>query len=266
MTFKAANEFYNVMKECDVQSLYKATQEFGKLHHYLTDDSGVNIDKTSQTIMEAVLESFKNTDDKTAAPVDKQREEKIKDFCYIYGGYIAYRLRCKWIKLKLQDIPVRDELISVATFQVINSCIKSIEKNGYKKGSFSHLIHKSIFNKFIDVQDKYNTWVKKNSQDTSFETIEDIVGGKVPVEIPVEEEDERLLDASGIYGVLKRVKTKHTQDDYEMFVQYYDQGRTLEELAEEFELSPATVSRRIREFAAAAKEIYEQIQKELEDF
>ena len=144
-------------------------------------------------------------------------------------------------------------------------------QDGYQKGKFSHLVHRSIKNKSKDVAEKYATW-KKNNPNISFDNAEDIIGGEIDIiydpDVDIFEFDvnEKELEAAGILQILKKVKTRNSADDYNMFILNRIENQKLTDIAKQFDISVATASRRINDFADAALKLYKQYQKDMEQY
>ena len=272
MLIDSAEQFFKVFESCDVQSLYAASRQYAKFHKNYTDGDGVFIDKTSQTMMEKILAQTHSTPQDQVADMRKDREVAIKHFCYIYGGYIAWKLNRDWIKSGFSDIVEKSEFLSLATEQVVAALIRKLQKDGYQEGKFSHLVHRSIKNKSSDVAKKYASW-KKNNNYISFENAKDIIGGEIDLiddngaeKEAVFDVDEKELEAAGILQILKKVKTKNSADDYNMFILHRVEKQELKDIARLFDLSIPTVSRRINDFADAAIKLYSQYQKDMEKY
>ena len=231
----------------------------------------VDIDKTSQTMMEKILAQTKFTPEEQIDDMRKKREDAIEHFCYIYGGYIAWKLQIDWKKRGFQDIIEKNQYISLAAEQVVAALIRKLQKDGYQKGKFSHLVHRSIKNKSKDVAEKYATW-KKNNPNISFDNAEDIIGGEIDIiydpDVDIFEFDvnEKELEAAGILQILKKVKTRNSADDYNMFILNRIENQKLTDIAKQFDISVATASRRINNFADAALKLYKQYQKDMEQY
>ena len=270
MILDSAEKFFS-MFESSAESLYEAAKHYAAFHENYRSGKLVSIDKTSQTIMEKMQAQTKLTPEDQVDGMRKKREEAIEHFCCIYGGYIAWKLKSDWEKKGFLDIVEKDDFISLAAEQVVASLIRSIQRNGYKKGTFSHLVHRSIKNKTKDVAEKYATWTKKHPN-ISFENAEDIIGGVIDIvddngadnfEFDV---DEKELEAAGILQILKQVKTKNSADDYNMFILHRVKKHNLAEIAEQFDISLSTASRRINDFTEAAFKLYKQYQKDMEQY
>ena len=270
MILDSAEKFFSAF-ESSAESLYEAAKHFAAFHENYRSGKLVSIDKTSQTIMEKMQAQTKLTPEDQVDDMRKKREEAIEHFCYIYGGYIAWKLKAHWEASQFGDIVEKDNFISLAAEQVVASLIRSIQKNGYKKGTFSHLVHRAIKNKTKDVAEKYATLKKKNLY-ISFDNAKDIIGGVIDIvddkraddfEFDV---DEKELDYAGILQILKQVKTKNSADDYNMFILHRVKKYNLEDIAEQFDISIPTASRRINDFADAALKLYKQYQKDMEQY
>ena len=272
MLIDSAEEFFKICDKSDVRSLYEASRQYAKFHQNYTDGDGVFIDKTSQTMMEKILAQTHSTPQDQVADMRKKREEAIKHFCYIYGGYIAWKLNRDWIKSGFFDIVEKNEFLSLATEQVVRALIRKLQKDGYQEGKFSHLVHRSIKNKSRDVADKYSTW-KKHHNYISFDNAEDIIGGEIDI---IDDNgtgreadfdiDEKELESAGILQILKKVKTKNSADDYNMFILHRVEKQELKDIARLFDLSISTVSRRINDFTDAAIKLYRQYQEDMEKY
>jgi DNA-directed RNA polymerase specialized sigma24 family protein len=269
MILDSAEKFFSSF-ESTAESLYEAAKHFAAFHENYRSGKLVSIDKTSQTIMEQMQAQTQFTPEDQVDDMRKKREKAIEHFCYIYGGYIARKLKAHWEASRLGDIVEKDNFISLAAEQVVASLIRSIQKNGYKKGQFSHLVHCAIKNKAKDVAEKYATWTKKNLY-ISFDNAEDIIGGVIDI---VDDNgadnfdfdvDEKELDSAGIFQILKQVKTKNSADDYNMFILHRVKKYPLAEIAEKFNISASTASRRINDFAEAALKLFRQYQREMEN-
>lgn len=273
MPIISSEEFFNVLENCDTESLYAASHSFAASHKsYSSGGNGFSIDKTSRTVMGDMLAKTGDTPADQIDDMRSRREKAIEDFCYIYGGYIAYNLRKKLHRMGYKNIPLEDKYISTATGQVLNSIIRNLNRYGYKEGTFSHLVHQSIKNKAIDVKKLYINRKKKNPQEISFENAQEILGGKLEVDgyngtcEPETDFDERKLEVSGIMQLLKSVKTKNSADDYNMFILNRIYKHKLQDVAEKFDISIATASRRINDFAVAAITMYNQKKREMENY
>lgn len=270
MILDSAGKFFSAF-ESSAESLYEAAKHFAAFHENYRRGKSVSIDKTSQTIMEQMQAKTQFTPEDQVDDMRKKREKAIEHFCYIYGGYIAWKLKAHWEASRLGDIVEKDNFISLAAEQVVRSLIRSIQKNGYKKGQFSHLVHCAIKNKAKDVAEKYATWTKKNLY-ISFDNAEDIIGGVLEI---VDDNgadnfdfdvDEKELEAAGILQILKKVKTKNSVDDYNMFILHHVKKHNLADIAEQYEISLSTASRRINDFTEAALKLYKQYQKDMEQY
>ena len=270
MILDSAENFFS-MFESSAESLYEAAKHYVAFHENYRSGKLVSIDKTSQTIMEKMQAQTKLTPEDQVDDMRKKREEAIEHFCCIYGGYIAWKLKAHWEASHFGDIVEKDNFISLAAEQVVASLIRSIQKNGYKKGTFSHLVHRAIKNKTKDIAEKYATW-KTNNPLGSFDNAEDIIGGVIDIvddkraddfEFDV---DEKELDYAGILQILKKVKTKNSADDYNMFILHRVKKHNLADIAEKFDISIPTASRRINDFADAALKLYKQYQKDMEQY
>lgn len=268
MSLKSTLHIRKVFQTADAASLYEATKFFAKMHGCPANQEYIGV--TSQTIMRDMLAQTQNTPPEDLQDMRSRREKAIEEFLYIYGGYIAYHLQKNWEKDGLQEIAVKKELLYIATKQILFSLRRNLLEKGYKKGTFSHLIHMAIKNKSKDVKSKYFTWIKKNpTQDISFENAEDIIGGVIEIfddhefeKINVNEEE---LEAAGILQILKKVKTKNSADDYNMFILCRVKNYKLKDIAEKFEISIPTASRRINDFADAALKLCRQYLKNVEN-
>lgn len=271
MLIDSCEKFFEVFNECDAKSLYEASRQYAEFHKNYLNGKMVDIDKTSQTMMEKILAQTKFTPEEQIDDMRKKREDAIEHFCYIYGGYIAWKLQIDWKKRGFQDIIEKNQYISLAAEQVVAALIRKLQKDGYQKGKFSHLVHRSIKNKGKDVAEKYDTW-KKNNPNISFDNAEDIIGGEIDIiydpDVDIFEFDvnEKELEAAGILQILKKVKTKNSADDYNMFVLNRIENQKLTDIAEQFDISVATASRRINDFADAALKLYKQYQKDMEQY
>lgn len=270
MILDSAEKFFTVF-ESSAESLYEAAKQFAKFHENYRNGNNVSIDKTSQTIMEQIQAQTQFTPEDQVDDMRKKREKAIEHFCYIYGGYIAWKLKAHWERSHFLDIVEKDKFISLATEQVVASLVRSIQKNGYKAGKFSHLVHLAIKNKAKDVAEKYETW-KKNNPLISFNNTEEILGGVIDIVDDNGEDnidfdvDEKELDSAGIFQILKQVKTKNSADDYNMFILHRVEKQNLKDIAERFDISTATASRRINDFADEAIKLYKQKQKDMEQY
>ena len=272
MIIDFAEEVFAVFDGCDASSLYEAAKYFAKFHENYLNGSLVNIDKTSHTMMEKMFAKTQFTPDEQIDDMRKKREDAIVHFCYIYGGYIAWKLKCDWDKKGFLDIVEKSEYISLAAEQVVASLIRKLIKDGYREGKFSHLVNKAIKRKSMDVADKYSTW-KKHNHNISFEKAEEILGGVIEL-IDDNESDsscdsdvaEKELETAGMLQILKKVKTKNSADDYNMFILYCFKKQKLGDIAKQFNLSIATVSRRINDFTEAGKKLYRQYKNDMERY
>ena len=272
MIIDSAEKFFAVFNECDARSLYEAAKHYAKFHKNYLSENVVDIDKTSLTMMEKIFAQTKLTPEEEINDMRKKREEAIEHFCYIYGGYIAWKLKLDWERNKFFDIVEKSTFISLATEQVVAALIRKLKKDGYKKGTFSHLVNRSIKNKAKDVADKYARWKKHNSH-ISFENAEEIIGGVIDIvddngsdsEFEIDF-DEKEFEAAAILQILKQVKTKNSADDYNMFILYRVKNYKLEDIAKKFDISISTASRRITDFANAAKELYTQYLNDMENY
>lgn len=272
MLIDSCEKFFEVFNECDAKSLYEASRQYAEFHKNYLNGKMVDIDKTSQTMMEKILAQTKFTPEEQIDDMRKKREDAIEHFCYIYGGYIAWKLQIDWKKRGFPDIIEKDQYISLAAEQVVAALIRKLQKDGYQKGKFSHLVHQAIKNKSKDVAEKYATW-KKNNPNISFDNAEDIIGGVIDI---IDDNnsngqtdfdiDEKALELSGILQILKKVKTKNSTDDYNMFVLNRIENQKLADIAKQFDISVATASRRINDFADAALKLYKQYQKDMEQY
>ena len=61
------------------------------------------------------------------------------------------------------------------------------------------------------------------------------------------------------------VSSGSSPDDYNMFILHRVKKYTLAEIAEKFDISAPTASRRINDFAEAALKLYRQYQREMEN-
>lgn len=270
MPFESVKEFYAVLKECDTASLYEAAKAFAKNHRsYSVDDNRLSIDKTSQTVMENMLAKTELTPENEAASMRAQRKTAIWEFCCIYGGYIAYKLQLDCQKKGYSDLAVKDEYIAIGVEQLLAGIIRTLEKNGYKQGTFSHLVNKAIKRKCSDISERYVNWKKKNYVSViSFENAEAILGGVIELAdengIEYFDDDEKSLEVAGVFQLLEKVKTENSADDRNMFILYRIQRHKLADIAAKFEISIATASRRINKFADAAIKLYRQSKKNIE--
>ena len=78
--------------------------------------------------------------------------------------------------------------------------------------------------------------------------------------------DEKELESAGILQILKKVKTKNSADDYNMFILHRVEKKELKDIARLFDLSISTVSRRINDFTDAAIKLYRQYQEDMEKY
>ena len=181
-------------------------------------------------------------------------------------------MKLDWEKNKFFDIVEKSTFISLATEQVVAALIRKLKKDGYKKGTFSHLVNRSIKNKARDVADKYARWKKHNSH-ISFENAEEIIGGVIDIvddngsDSDFEDDfNEKEFEAAAILQILKKVKTKNPADDYNMFILHRVKKHNLAEIAEQFDISLSTASRRINDFGDAAKKLYRQYLNDMENY
>ena len=257
-------DFRRILAACDAENLYEAAREFAARHRNLPDGK-ISITSTSQTVMNDMMAKTALTPEDKCKAMRENRKEAISDFCYIYGGYIAYRLKEK-LKIKFPDAVKRDELIAQGTIQILDALLRKLERDGYKRGTFSHLVNCAVKRKAIDISKRYAVWEKNRGTAVSFDDIQDILGGAVDImdENGSGNFDDRELDFAGILGILKRIKTTHSADDLEMFIRYHIRNQTLAQISKEFDVPVPTVSRRIIKFQKAAAEFYRRCQDEME--
>ena len=177
----SAKEFYAVFDACDARSLHEASKSYAKFHNYTWSQNKLCIDKTSQTVMNDMLARTQNTPDDDL--MREKRQTALEEFVYIYGGYIAWEIKKRWKQKGYREIKEEDEFIALAAEQVLSGIIRKLEKEGYKKGTFSHLVHRAIKLKMIDVGGKYEVWRKKehNMSYISFDEAKEIIGGVIDI-------------------------------------------------------------------------------------
>ena len=272
---ESAQEFYAVFDNCDASSLHEASKSFAKFHGYSYSKNKLCIDNTSQTVMKNMLAKTQNTPDDELDIMRKKRQTALEEFVYIYGGYIAWELKKRWEKAGYREINEQNEFISLGAEQVLNCIIKKLEKDGYKEGTFSHLVNKSIKFKMSDVGKRYKNWSQKehNTPCISFEEAKDIVGGIIEIADDSDvndfdsdfDFDEKKLHKVGIENFLKKVRvTKNHEDDFEMLCRLRANKEKAEDIARDMGLSVATVYNRVKDFAAAAWIQYKKYLKEME--
>ena len=267
----SVKDFCAVLRNCDAASLYKASQEYAKFHNYRRNGENISIDNTSLTIIQNMMAQTKTTPEDEVDDMRKKRVRALEAFCYIYGGYIALKLKLNWKGRGFRDIPRKDDFIATATEQTLNSLLRALERDGYKQGKFSHLVHMAISKKTIDVQRKYATWKKNHPEQISFETAQKILGGVL--EIADENgtfDDACDTDRLDVYAVFTliangEVRTAHAHDDREMFIRLYVKKERAEDIARDMDVSVATVYRRTKALAAAAIEQYRETQRQMEE-
>lgn len=269
MIIDSAKDFLIILKECDAESLYEAARQQAQFHENYLSGKWVSIDKTSLTIMEKIQAQTKSTPADQIAAMRQARTEAIQDFCYMYGGYIALKLKLYWEKHEFRDIVEKNEYISLATEQVVKNLINNLQKNGYRQGTFSHLVHQAIKKKSYTVAGKYKTLMKNNGSLYNVEDIADDVDDIPDDNSTADSEfevNEKELEVAGILNILKNVETKNSADDYNMFILYHIEKQKLTDIAEKFDISIATASRRIKSFGAAAFKLYKQEQQDMEKY
>lgn len=258
------------------ESLYAASKWFAEKHKSYSVGKDLLIDKTSETVMNNMLAKTCETPVLEQEDMRKKRQEAIDDFCYIYGGYIAFNLNKMADSKDYKTIPehIKDEYIFQATTLVLDYISKKLNENGYSKGTFSHLVHKTISYKARDLFRNYERYLNDPQKNPTFVPITDdtepIIGGIIEIETDntgtkISDFDEDQLNATTILYLLKDVKTKHSADDYEMFYLRNIEGWKLEEIAKEFNLSVSTIHNRIEGFAKAALEQHEKTLKNLRE-
>ena len=267
----SAKEFYAVFNICDASNLHEASKSYAKFHNYTWSHNKLCIDKTSQTVMRDMLAKTQNTPDDDI--MRKKRRTALEEFVFIYGGYIAWELKKRWEKKGYREIKEKDEFISLAAQQVLNSIIRKLEKEGYKKGTFSHLVHRAIKLKAIDVGEKYEVWRKKehNMSYISFEEAEEIIGGVIDIADDHDSNDfdfdEKKLHNVGIVNFLKKTRvTKNHEDDCEMLFRLRVNNEKAEDIAKDMNLSVSSVHRRVNDFADAAWEQYKKYLRKMEKY
>ncbi|MBO4304113.1 MAG: sigma-70 family RNA polymerase sigma factor, partial [Lentisphaeria bacterium] len=250
-----AKEVYGIIEKIGPESANAAALDFAGKHHYPQDGRSVSIDKTSTTLMGDVLAETKDTPAEELREMRKSREEAFQDFCYIYGGYIAYKLQMKWENSGFGDIFEKEEYLSLAIRQVVEALVRSLQRNGYKKGTFHHLVNTAICNKARDVTDKVATWRRDHRGDISVESCEDILNGKIEISLESSlvaadpgAEEEKEMDTASIMEIARMLGRRSKSNDYEMFLMYYVKGLNYTDIAEEYGKSVSTVSNRIRIF------------------
>lgn len=267
----SAKEFYAIFDICDARSLHEASKSYAKFHNYTWSQNKLCIDKTSQTVMRDMLAKTQNTPDDDI--MREKRRTALEEFVYIYGGYIAWELKKRWEKKGYHEIKEKDEFIALAAEQVLNSIIRKLEKEGYKKGTFSHLVHCAIKFKASDVGEKYEVWRKKehNMSHISFEEAKEIIGGVIDIADDHDSNDfdfdEKKLHNVGIVNFLKKNRvTKNHEDDCEMLFRLRVNNEKAEDIARDMNLSVSSVYRRVDDFADAAWEQYKKYRKEMEKY
>ena len=267
---ESAKEFYAVFDICDASSLHEASKSYAKFHGYSCRNT-LCIDKTSQTVMRDMLAKTQNTPDDDS--MREKRRTALEEFVYIYGGYIAWELKKRWEQKGYREIKEKDEFIALAAEQVLNSIIRKLEKEGHKKGTFSHLVHYAIKLKAIDVGKRYEVWRKKehNMLYVSFDEAEEIIGGVIDIADDYDSNDfdfdEKRLHNVGIENFLKMVRvTKNHEDDFEMLLRLRVKKEKPEDIAKDMDLSVASVHRRVKDFADAAWEQYKKYLREMEKY
>lgn len=259
------------------ESLYAASKWFAKKHKSYSIGKDLSVDKTSVTVMNNMLAKTQETPFEHLEDMRRKRKAAIDDFCHIYGGYIAFKLKKK-ADDKGYEIPehIEDEYIIRATTLALNYISKQLDRNGYSEGTFSHLVHKTIKIKAKNMFEKYNTFLNNPEKNAHFisitEDTEPILGGILEIENDNNgaetgdfEFDRDQFDVTSILCILKDVKTKHSTDDYEMFCLRYIKGWKLEDIAKEFNLTIGTIHNRLNDFAKAALTQHEEKLKEMRE-
>ena len=275
MRIFSAEELLTFIENSHPETLYLAAKDYARRHKNYLAGGRVAIDATSQTVMGKLLQKTQETPAENLDSMRENRAEALEDFCFIYGGYISMRLKNYWEKEKLPDIPEKEAYIALAARQVVAKVVKTLGKDGYKKGTLHHLIHMACKRKFLDVLEKYGTWQKKNAGKISFEQAKDILGGEIEIDfdklgdengnetIFFDDEEEKELTMAGLLGMLPFVETKNTEDDREMFLRLYVRKQKAEDIAKDMEISASTVQRRAKEVAFIARDLY---YKKMEQF
>ena len=268
---ESAKKFYEIFDVCDARSLHEASKSYAKFHNYTWSQNKLCIDKTSQTVMNDMLARTQNTPDDDM--MREKRRTALEEFVYIYGGYIAWEIKKRWKQKGYREIKEEDEFIALAAEQVLSGIIRKLEKEGYKKGTFSHLVHRAIKLKMIDVGGKYEVWRKKehNMSYISFDEAKEIIGGVIDIADDHDSDDfdfdEKRLHSAGIMNFLKKVRvTKYHEDDFEMLLRLRVNKEKAEDIARDMNLSVSSVYRRVDEFAAAAWEQYKKYLREMEKY
>ena len=270
MTIESAAELYAILSKCGAEGLYEEAKNCSKKYKHYFDGEYVSIDQTSETAMHDLLQKTVDTPETELDSMREKRKRAFEDLCYIYGGYIAWTLKYKWEKSGFCNIAEKEEYISLATGQLMENIMKTLERDGYKKGTFSHLVRLSISRKFRDLGKKYDTVKRRNSGNIPIETGGEIIGGAIGVidendqDVFNFDESDRELTAIGILNMLAKVKTKNSKDDHEMFVRLRIKGHSVEDIASDMGLSQGTVYRRVKNFTTAAIKLFHQYMADLE--
>ena len=275
MKIFSAEELLTFIENSHHETLYLAAKEYARHHKNYLAGGRVAINATSQTVMGKLLQKTQETPAENLDSMRENRAEALEDFCFIYGGYISMRLKNYWEKEKLPDIPEKEAFIALAARQVVAKVVKTLGKDGYRKGTLHHLIHMACKRKSKDVLEKYGTWKKNNNGKVSFERAEDILGGEIEIDfdklgdengkdtIFFDDNEEKELTMAGLLSMLPYVKTENTCDDREMFLRLYVKRQKAEDIAEDMGTSPSTVRRHAQDVAFQARELY---YKKMEQF
>ena len=276
------------------KTLFMASKFYAGLHHYsLGNPEPVKINTyTSPTLMEAVLVQTEALTTQTQIQkMRSDRDKAIEEFCYIYGGYIAWKLTSEWARWRLgiegidegsakktkeeyssDDQPAfkREDqeaakIIAAQTLQILNNVINTLKRDGYRKGGLRYLISRAISNRFQNVKSQYFNRMKNKPQ-VSLDKILEMVGGEIELvgiegnTEPMEESEteKRHRKAIIVYTLLDEIETKVGNDSREMFERYCIAQEKMSDIAKDMGVSIATVSRAVKKVADAVRVLYKE--------
>ena len=123
MAIQTVEDFFAVVEKCGPVSLYAAAKAVARTRKNYLNGGFVNIDKTSPTMMAALLGKTAETPTEKLAEMREKREQAGYDFCWLYGGYVAYKLDNFLNGRDVRDIPEREEFIAHAANLVMAALI-----------------------------------------------------------------------------------------------------------------------------------------------
>lgn len=301
MSDSLSKDLRDIFETADPRSLYIASQYYAALHHYNPGNpEPVKINTyTAQTLMDAVVaQTAALTSQNQIQQMRSARDKAITEFCYIYGGYIVWKLTSEWFKWRRSIEPYDEEsgkkskeeyspddqeafkredqdvagIIAAQTLQILNNVINTLKRDGYQKGKLRYLISCAISKRFLNVKGQYFNRMKKKPQTGSLDKILEMVGGEIELAgiegytEPMEESEaeKRHRKAIVIYTLLGEVEKDLGTNYREMFERYYIRQEKQSEIARDMGVSVATVSRAVQKVADAVLALYNEMERRIQ--